>query len=86
MGGRGRHPKGPVEAALRRLEELGFEVVEDHNGHRWGRVICPVCRPSPDNDTPKSVWGTPKNADNLGKQLDQFGKRHRHNTEGGDAT
>jgi hypothetical protein len=86
MTDRRRHPKNPVEAALQRLEALGFTVIEVHNGHIWGRVICTECVPRPDNDNPKSIWGTPKNPDNFGKQLDQFGRRHRHSTSEGSAT
>ena len=62
-----------MENALQILEEHGFTVTPKSSGHAWGRVDCPTgeCKASP-------VSSTPKNADNLAKQLRRFMQRCPH--------
>jgi hypothetical protein len=71
---RTRHPKKPVEAALRRAERDGFQV-ESNRGH-WGIVYCPG------NETgecpPFSVNGSPRTAENEARRIDRFRDRCPH--------
>lgn len=64
------HPKKEVEAALRHAESKGWRV-EVGGGHAWGKMFCPYnqkqCRCGEFCIT--SIWSTPKNAANHGKQL-----------------
>jgi len=67
---RNRHPKPEVEAALKHAEECGWRV-EQGGAHAWGKMYCPYnddsCRCGEYCIT--SIWSTPKNAGNHGKQL-----------------
>jgi hypothetical protein len=64
------HPKKEVEAALRHAESRGWRI-EVGGGHAWGRMYCPFnqkqCRCGEFCIT--SIWSTPKNPANHGKQL-----------------
>ena len=64
------HLKPEVEAALRHAEVKGW-IVEIGGSHAWGRMYCPhndtACRCGEFCIT--SIWSTPKNAGNHGKQL-----------------
>ncbi|HBK96080.1 MAG TPA: hypothetical protein DD001_01515 [Microcoleaceae bacterium UBA10368] len=64
------HPKPEVEDALRYAEKNGWHV--DLGGsHAWGKIKCPY------NDQEcrngifciSSIWSTPKNSGNHGKQI-----------------
>jgi hypothetical protein len=59
---RTRHPKPPVEKALKYAEENDWEVTPTAAGHRWGKAAC-------GNGCSVSVWSTPKNSDNHGKAI-----------------
>ena len=72
MVSKGRHPKSAVADALGAAKAAGLEVEEDHNGPRWGNVVCSKCPAT------FSVWGTPKDADNHAKQIARFVARHTH--------
>jgi hypothetical protein len=72
MVGKGRHPKNEINSAFDRLDAAGFEVVEDHKGHRWGWVICRGC-----GDRFR-VNSTPKNPGNEAAHIRQFADKHRH--------
>jgi len=61
--GKGRHPKNEINRALKKARKSHFEVVEDHNGHRWGWIVCQVCG----DNVP--VWGTPGRPGNHAKRL-----------------
>ena len=62
---RPRHPKPPVEAAVRYAEQLGWRVVMS-NGHAWGRILCPF---SSRDGCAFSVWSTPRVPENHARQL-----------------
>ena len=67
---RPKHSKPEVEAALRHAEDIGWRV--EHGGsHAWGRMYCPWndanCRCGEFCIT--SIWSTPKNPGNHGKQI-----------------
>ncbi len=59
------HPKKDVEAALKYAEGRGWSV-EMASGHAWGRLKCP-CHTR--EGCQVSVWSTPRNPGNHGKQL-----------------
>jgi hypothetical protein len=74
---RPRHPKPPVEAAVRYAEQLGWRV-EMSNGHAWGQLLCPFvsregCR--------VSVWSTPRVAENHARQIRKVIDRCPHRSE-----
>jgi len=64
------HPKKEVEAAIRYAESKGWRV-EMGGSHAWGKMYCPYnnefCRCGEFCIT--SIWSTPKNPMNHGKQL-----------------
>ncbi len=67
---RRKHPKHEIEAALRYAEQQGW-LVEVGGSHAWGRMYCPYnepdCRCGEFCIT--SIWSTPSNAGNHGRQL-----------------
>jgi hypothetical protein len=77
---RPRHPKPPVEAAVRYAESLGWRVVMS-NGHAWGRLFCPF---SSREGCIVSVWSTPKSPENHARHLRKFidSCPHRENSQG----
>lgn len=64
------HPKREVEIALKYAETQGWRV-ETGSSHAWGRIYCPYndrsCRCG--EFCIASVWSTPRNAENHGKQI-----------------
>lgn len=64
------HPKKEIEEAIRYAESKGWRV-EMSSGHAWGKMYCPY------NDERchcgefciTSIWSTPRNLANHGKQL-----------------
>jgi hypothetical protein len=62
---RSRHPKPPIEAAIRYAEQLGWRVVIS-NGHAWGRLFCPFASRE---GCIVSVWSTPKVPENHARQI-----------------
>lgn len=74
---RARHPKKEVEEALKGAEEQGWSVNPMKSGHRWGVTECGAgCR--------LSIWSTPKNAGNHGKDIRRAVERCPHREEGED--
>ena len=71
---RPRHPKKPVEAALKRAESQGFRV-ETSRGH-WGIIYCPGGETG--KCPPFSVNGSPRSADNEAKRVDRIITRCAH--------
>ena len=69
---RGRHPKGPVNAALRIAKDCGVELEEVHRGHRWGVLHCNVC------GARLAIWSTPRVPDAHGRDIIRFAEKHRH--------
>ncbi len=69
-----KHPKQPVEAALKRAESQGFRV-ETNRGH-WGIVYCPGGEAS--GCPPFSINGSPRNAENEARRLGRFLARCPH--------
>jgi hypothetical protein len=67
---RKQHPRPEVEAALRHAEEQGWRI-EIGGAHAWGKIYCPyndlTCRCG--EFCIASIWSTPKNAGNHGKQI-----------------
>ena len=67
---RSKHPKPEIEAAIQHAEEHGWSV-EEGGAHAWGKMYCPYndknCRCGIHCIT--SIWSTPQNAGNHGKQL-----------------
>lgn len=67
---RRKHPKAPIEAALKHAESKGWRV-EQGGGHAWGRMYCPFndreCRCGDFCIT--SIWSTPRNAHNHARQI-----------------
>jgi hypothetical protein len=59
---RRRHPKKEVEGALRYAEEAGWTVEPAVPGHRWGVARC-------GSGCSVSVWSTPANPGNHGKDI-----------------
>jgi hypothetical protein len=62
---RPRHPKPPVEKAVRYAEELGWHV-EISAGHAWGRLFCPF---SSREGCIISVWSTPRSPENHARHI-----------------
>ena len=82
---RQRHPKPEVEGALRHAEAHGW-IVELGGSHAWGRMYCPwnddACRCG--EFCIVSIWSTPKNPGNHGRQIRRAVDRCGH-TESNDA-
>ena len=67
------HCKQQVREALDDADKAGFDVVDTSTrGHSWGYILCRVCGKR------RSVWSTPKNADNHAKQIRRFIWKHHH--------
>jgi uncharacterized protein (DUF2126 family) len=69
---KGRHPKNAINAALAVLDPAKFEVMEVHNGHRWGKVVCRAC------NLGLPIWSTPQVPDNEAKRIRRFSDKHQH--------
>jgi hypothetical protein len=67
----GRHPKKEIADALAAARDAGFEVVEIHRGHRWGKVVCPGC------GSDWAVYGTPRNPGACANDIADFVKKHQ---------
>jgi len=67
------HSKNQVRKALDEADgKAGFDVVDTSaHGHSWGYVRCEECGQK------RSVWSTPKNADNHASQIRRFLTNHR---------
>ena len=67
---RSKHPKPEIEAAIQYAEQHGW-TVKVGGAHSWGRILCPYndesCRCG--EFCSASVWSTPKNPGNHGKQI-----------------
>ena len=67
---RSKHAKPDVEAAIQYAEEHGW-MIKEGGAHAWGQKLCPYnddsCRCGEFCIT--SIWSTPKNPGNHGKQL-----------------
>ncbi len=75
---RPRHPKPPLEKAVRYAEQLGWRV-EMSKGHAWGHLLCPK---SSREGCIISVWSTPKNAENHARHIRKQIDNCDHNDEG----
>jgi len=62
---RSRHPKPPIENAVRYAEQLGWRV-ELSNGHAWGRLYCPQ---SNREGCIISIWSTPRVPENHARHI-----------------
>jgi hypothetical protein len=72
MVGRGRHQHNEINATIKAIRKIStaFSVVEDHNGHRWGWIIC-ICGTSP-----FCVNSTPRNPGGHAKQIRKWALTH----------
>ena len=68
----GRHAKKEIARALKRAVRAGLLVIEIHNGHRWGEVICEPC------SAKRAVYSTPRSPGTHAKQIDRFTTQHTH--------
>ena len=68
----GRAPKKEIARALKRAVRAGLLVIEIHNGHRWGEVMCEPC------SAKRSVYCTPRDPGTHAKQVDRFTAQHTH--------
>lgn len=75
MASRGRHPKKPIADALAAVARDGLDVVEIHRSHRWGALVCTVCKA----DLP--IYSTPRVPEDTAKNIRKFDLRHRHEEE-----
>ena len=62
---RPRHPKPPIEKAIKYAETLGWRV-ELSNGYAWGRLFCPFASRE---GCIVSVWSTPKVPENHARHI-----------------
>jgi hypothetical protein len=64
------HPKQEVEDALRYAEKNGWHV-DIGGSHAWGKIKCPYSDKECRNGIfcISSIWSTPKNSGNHGKQI-----------------
>jgi hypothetical protein len=62
-----RHPKKEIEAALEYARSQGWSVIKSRC-HCWGIIRCPHGR----GGCQKSVWSTPKNAQNHANAIRRF--------------
>lgn len=70
--GPGRHPKNPINQALKAISSSRFAVLEIHSGHRWGVVICRACGDE------IAIWSTPRVPENNAAAIQRFAERHKH--------
>jgi len=63
-----RHPSKEIEAAMKYARSRGWSVIKSPSGHCWGIIRCPHGR----GGCQKSVWSTPKSAENHAKALRHF--------------
>jgi hypothetical protein len=69
-----RHSKKEVNEVLDYADRQGFEVEQTAAGHRWGRIKC-TCGAF------ISIWSTPKNPHNHGRQLRRWVDQHDHDAD-----
>ena len=63
-----RHPKKEIEAALSYARSKSWTVIKSKKGHCWGIIRCGHGR----GGCQKSVWSTPKDAENHAKAIRRF--------------
>lgn len=71
---RPKHPKPPVEQALRRAERQGFRVLAPRA--HWGILLCPGTQQ--DHCQSISVYSTPRNPTYHARDIDQFVRKCPH--------
>ncbi|WP_145521054.1 hypothetical protein [Yersinia mollaretii] len=59
------HPNKHIQAAIDYALSKGWKF-RSSNGHAFGRLYCGI---SEHNQHQMSIWSTPKNAENHGKQI-----------------
>lgn len=72
MVSKGRHPKKQIADALAAVARDGLEVNEIHRGHRWGALVCTVCKAK------LPIWSTPRVPEGTAKDVRRFDRQHRH--------
>lgn len=64
------HPHKEIKKALKSAADTaGFQVVEVHRGHVWGKVVAP-------NGQELKVWSTPRNPETMAKRIREFVRRN----------
>lgn len=66
----GRHPHKEIAKALEAAKRAGFDVVEVHRGHVWGRVVAP-------NGQGLTVWSTPRSPETMAKRVREFVRKYQ---------
>ena len=79
---RARHPKKDVEAALAWAEAAGWHVTPTPSGHRWGVMRCG--RPEGQTSCQASIWSTPRNPSDHGKQIRRRVQNCPHRSDAGE--
>ena len=71
MVSKGRLPKNAINSALRELDPTHYEIVEIHNGHRWGVVRCLTCKAE------IAIWSTPRVPEHVAENIRRFAAKHQ---------
>lgn len=72
MVGRGRHQHNEINAVLAALRKVNraWTVVQDHNGHRWGWILCSC------GEDKFVINCTPRNPGVHAKQIQRWTVKH----------
>jgi hypothetical protein len=65
----GQHPHKEIRKALKAADDAGFDVIEVHKGHVWGKVVAP-------NGQDLKVWGTPRSPETMAKRIREFVRKN----------
>lgn len=65
----GRHRHKEVAKALLEAKRAGFEVVELHSGHVWGKVVAR-------SGQELKVWSTPRSPETMAKRIREFVRKY----------
>jgi hypothetical protein len=66
---KGRHQHKEINKALKGAKDAGFESVELHSGHVWGKVVAP-------NGQELIVYSTPRNPETMAKRIREFVRKY----------
>lgn len=66
---KGRHQHKEVAKALLGARRAGFEVLELHSGHVWGKVVAR-------SGQELKVWSTPRSPETMAKRIREFVRKY----------
>jgi len=66
---RRRHPQKAIARALDQARKKGFQIVELHSGHVWGKVVAP-------NLQELTVWSTPRSPETMSRRIREVVRKH----------